>query len=92
MEAMKYIKKCHEICKEYENKVKCDDCPLFKYSCGLPRQDIKKCVSCVAEYVPKEYPLGKCEKCNYEFNSALVNEHQIKFCPNCGQAIQKHEI
>lgn len=30
---------------------------------------------------------GSCPRCGYEFNSELINEYGVKFCPRCGQAI-----
>lgn len=30
---------------------------------------------------------GSCPRCGYEFNSELVDEYNVKFCPQCGQAI-----
>jgi len=92
-----YLKKCEEICDEHEGKVECKQCPLFVYYCGLPRKGgIRACLKLVKEYEAKKYPRGdkadafvKCEKCNHEFGSELIGEHNIKHCPNCGQVLPK---
>lgn len=30
---------------------------------------------------------GKCPDCEYEFNSELLSEYDLKFCINCGKKI-----
>lgn len=30
---------------------------------------------------------GACPNCEYEFNSELRNEYEIRYCPNCGQKL-----
>ena len=30
---------------------------------------------------------GLCKRCGYVFNSELISEYCVKYCPNCGQAI-----
>jgi hypothetical protein len=30
---------------------------------------------------------GKCSKCGYTFNSELINEYDIKHCPDCGKKL-----
>ncbi len=30
---------------------------------------------------------GKCPDCGYEFNSELLEEYNLKFCPDCGKKI-----
>lgn len=40
----------------------------------------------------KDAPFGKCEACSKEFNSELVNEYNIKFCPYCGQKIDNPDV
>ena len=37
------------------------------------------------------FPFGKCENCSYEFNSELVNEYNIKYCPNCGMKVKSEQ-
>ena len=37
------------------------------------------------------FPFGKCENCSYEFNSELVDEYNIKYCPNCGMKVRRSE-
>lgn len=40
---------------------------------------------------PKKVPdvahFGRCPECDGEFNSELLNEYNILFCPWCGQAL-----
>lgn len=36
----------------------------------------------------KNEAFGTCEKCKYEFNSELLNEYNIKYCPNCGRELE----
>ena len=35
----------------------------------------------------KDGAFGKCCSCDYEFNSELLSEYNIKYCLNCGQAL-----
>lgn len=41
--------------------------------------------------IPKNVPdiehFGRCPECDGEFNSELLNEYNIMFCPWCGQAL-----
>ena len=30
---------------------------------------------------------GLCKRCGYVFNSELISEYCVKFCPNCGQKL-----
>lgn len=39
------------------------------------------------EYCYNKYPFGKCQHCDKEFNSELINEYNIKYCPWCGEKI-----
>lgn len=32
---------------------------------------------------------GSCVGCGYEFNSELISEYEIKYCPKCGQKIEE---
>ena len=37
--------------------------------------------------VPDAAHLGRCPECDGEFNSELLDEYNIMFCPWCGQAL-----
>lgn len=37
--------------------------------------------------VPDIERFGRCPECDAEFNSELLNEYNIMFCPWCGQAL-----
>lgn len=37
-------------------------------------------------------PFGECSNCDYEFNSELISEYNIKHCPNCGAKIMDTEL
>ena len=30
---------------------------------------------------------GLCKRCGYVFNSELISEYCVKYCPNCGQKL-----
>lgn len=32
---------------------------------------------------------GSCDSCGYEFNSELISEYEIEYCPKCGQKIEE---
>jgi len=45
-------------------------------------EDITKLTeSDIDEYFRNKYPFGLCKFCEYEFNSELINEYEIKYCP-----------
>lgn len=48
-------------------------------------------ISTLRKQIPKkpidDGAFGKCPCCWMKFNSELLNEYNIKYCPNCGQAI-----
>ena len=46
---------------------------------ALNKQTLKK--------VPDIEHFGRCPGCGGEFNSELLNEYNIMFCPWCGQAL-----
>ena len=37
--------------------------------------------------VTEKKPYGYCDKCNYEFNSELLNEYAFTYCPYCGEPL-----
>lgn len=37
----------------------------------------------------EEFPFGHCEGCGYEFNSELIDEYKIEYCPKCGRRIKE---
>lgn len=50
----------------------------------------------VAMQIPQEVVdikhFGRCPVCDCEFNSELLNEYNIKYCPWCGQKLDWQEI
>lgn len=40
-----------------------------------------------AQPVLDDGAFGACPNCEYEFNSELRNEYEIRYCPNCGQKL-----
>lgn len=40
-----------------------------------------------AQQVLDDGAFGMCPNCEYEFNSELRNEYEIRYCPNCGQKL-----
>ena len=32
---------------------------------------------------------GSCDSCGYEFNSELISEYEIEYCPKCGRKIEE---
>lgn len=62
---------------------------LKKYEdTGLEPDEIKELKE---KQIPKNVPdiehFGRCPECDTEFNSELLNEYNIMFCPWCGQAL-----
>lgn len=55
---------------------------------GLEPDEIEKLKE---KQIPKNVPdiehFGRCPECDTEFNSELLNEYNIMFCPWCGQAL-----
>ncbi len=53
----------------------------------------KNCVTALTKQVQlspiDDGAFGKCPTCNYEFNSELISEYNIRCCPSCGQALQE---
>lgn len=41
--------------------------------------------------VPDIEHFGRCPECDSEFNSELLNEYNIEYCPWCGQALDWRE-
>ena len=44
-----------------------------------------------AQQVLDDGTFGACPNCEYEFNSELRNEYEIRYCPNCGQKLDWRE-
>jgi len=44
-------------------------------------------ISDIEDYGMKNYPFGMCKHCGYEFDSELINEYNIEYCPFCGKKI-----
>lgn len=40
-----------------------------------------------AQQILDDGAFGMCPNCEYEFNSELRNEYEIRYCPNCGQKL-----
>lgn len=84
---------CKEVCDNHKD---CDVCPidiaerrLAAYEdTGLEPEEIEKLKE---KRKPKKVPdvahFGRCPECDGEFNSELLNEYNIMFCPWCGQAL-----
>lgn len=49
------------------------------------------CAIWTAEHLDQEedYPFGNCPNCKKEFNSELINEYDIDYCPWCGAKIEE---
>ena len=45
----------------------------------------------IPKKVTEDEAFGQCPVCGYTFNSELVNEYDIKYCPFCGQALDFSE-
>ena len=47
------------------------------------------CAKCSAELREEDklFPFGRCKNCNREFNSELISEYGIEYCPWCGTKI-----
>lgn len=88
MEAREYLEKVTEICDDYESNG-CKGCPLKPLNCGLPCDinGIESVLDIAEHYEENEYPFGRCNNCKKEFNSELISEYEIKFCPWCGAEI-----
>lgn len=64
----------------------------------LPKQ-VGEAISVACNALEKQIPkkiaddeaFGQCPVCGYVFNSELVNEYDIKYCPFCGQALDFSE-
>lgn len=70
----------------------------INYELAANIDDVKKAINSQSPWIPcserlpeEEYPFGSCNACGYEFNSELINEYNIKFCPNCGTRIKPYE-
>lgn len=90
MDTKEYLTKIAEICKKFEKSCMDTGCPLKNYTCGAPTEPekIDEVIKIVEETdLSKLYPFGCCAKCGYEFNSELISEYEIKYCPNCGKKI-----
>lgn len=42
----------------------------------------------ISQEVPDIEHFGRCPDCDIEFNSELLNEYNIAYCPNCGQKLK----
>lgn len=91
--AKEYIQKANVICADYEKSQRCKECILIPFGCGIPAkcddETIDKVIDLVDNYELHEYPFGRCAKCGYELNSELINEYNVKFCPECGGKLDK---
>lgn len=72
---------CGERCGDYENTslYECENC------------EIKKAIEALEYQIPKKVEndgeFGRCPVCGYVFNSELLNEYGITFCPSCSQRV-----
>lgn len=39
--------------------------------------------------ITKDEEFGNCKRCGYEYNSELISEYEIEYCPKCGQKIEE---
>ncbi len=57
--------------------------------------EITEALELAVEALRKQEPMrpevdgefGLCKMCGYVFNSELISEYCVKYCPNCGQKI-----
>lgn len=61
---------------------------------SAPNEASKALVGCLTGQLKwsKTEPInefGSCDSCGYEFNSELISEYEIKYCPKCGQKIDE---
>lgn len=72
---------CGERCGDYENT------NLYVYE----ECEIKKAIEALEYQIPKKVEndgeFGRCPVCGYVFNSELLNEYGITFCPSCSQRV-----
>lgn len=58
---------------------------------ALQTKALKMAYEALDKQIPAKVPdvehFGRCPECDGEFNSELLNEYNIMFCPWCGQAL-----
>jgi len=91
MIAKKYIQRVNEICTSFESRECNDKCPLKAYDCGIPRKDkdISAVIKIVEEFDEKQVT-GICKQCGRD-NKVLIEQDQIKYCPECGAKIESEK-
>lgn len=66
-----------------------------KKQCDKANKAIDMAIQTLEKQIPKKVTedaaFGSCPACGYVFNSELVNEYDIKYCPFCGQALDFSE-
>ena len=66
-----------------------------KKQCDKANKAIDMAIQALEKQIPKQITddeaFGSCPACGYVFNSELVNEYDIKYCPFCGQALDFSE-
>ena len=61
-----------------------EDVREVNFDFGRVKEALEK--QTLKEVVDKE-PFGRCPSCDGEFNSELLNEYNIEYCPWCGQSL-----
>lgn len=61
-----------------------EDVREVNFDFGRVKKALKKQIP---QKVPDIERFGRCPECDGEFNSELLNEYNIVFCPWCGQAL-----
>ena len=66
-----------------------------KEACNKANKAIDMAIQALEKQIPKKVTedeaFGQCPVCGYAFNSELVNEYDIKYCPFCGQTLDFSE-
>ena len=71
--------------------------PLLKFDPIKTEEEVKEAeaLTIAIEAMKKQEPMkpkvdgefGLCKRCGYVFNSELISEYCVKYCPNCGQKL-----
>ena len=85
------MKTYEEAIRELEDRYLSISCYADKEACNKANEAIDIAIQALEKQIPKKVisdeAFGRCPVCGYIFNSELVNEYNIKYCPDCGQAL-----